>query len=80
MGNTRNRHPARQRFLKQSAALTAQATLLTAPVAVVAKVAGSDRTGETLEVAGDPASAAGSRPHPSPPPLRRGGGILPPPR
>jgi hypothetical protein len=46
MGNTRNRHPARRRFLKQSAALTAQATMLTAPAVAIAKVAGDSRAAD----------------------------------
>jgi hypothetical protein len=40
MPNTRNRYPGRRRFLKQSAALTASASL---PVAVVAAVTPSQQ-------------------------------------
>jgi hypothetical protein len=48
MTNHRNRHPARRRFLKQSAALTAQVATLAAPAVVLAKVAAPADTPEPL--------------------------------
>jgi FtsP/CotA-like multicopper oxidase with cupredoxin domain len=66
MPNLRNRFPARRRFLKQSAALTATASLA-APMLVVAQAApGSDATADaaadTAATSQSPATATGAVP------------------
>jgi hypothetical protein len=69
MPNLRNRFPARRRFLKQSAALTASASLA-APMLVVAQTQASDGaapvpaddTPPRTDAATSPAPAAKPRP------------------
>ena len=60
MPNLRNRFPARRRFLKQSAALTATASLA-APMLVVAQTApASEATADTAATSLPPATAEGA--------------------
>jgi hypothetical protein len=66
--NHRNRFPARRRFLKQTAALSAGAARIGAPGLLLA--AGAAAAGAPAE--GDPATSpptTGAAAHPSPPPL-----------
>jgi len=79
MGNTRNRHPARRRFLKQSAAMSAhvvaQVAALAAPAVVMAKVAGggeepvpeSQRSSLTRPLRGPPLPGGEGKKAPLPP-------------
>ena len=60
MPNLRNRFPARRRFLKQSAALTATASLAT-PMLVVAQTAqASEAAADTAATSLPPATAEGA--------------------
>lgn len=62
MPNLRNRFPARRRFLKQSAALTATASLA-APMLVVAQaVPASDAPADAAATSPSPAAAEGATP------------------
>lgn len=58
MANSRNRHPARRRFLKQAAALSAGAAAVGAPLLVLASPADAGHAHAGRDDTSGPAAAA----------------------